>query len=322
LRDSSDSRSGFSSIKQGGLRMTSLPMRLFNKGNRLFWDPANIDFSRDAEDWAKLTDDEREVALLLAAEFLAGEESVTQDIQPFMSAMAAEGRLEDEMYLTQFAFEEAKHVEAFRMWLDAVGETGDLQPLLEENPTYGHIFYELLPNALNALEKDPSPAAQVRAAVTYNQVIEGVLAMTGYHAWRRTIELRGLLPGMQEIVRLIARDERRHMAWGTYTCRRHIAADHSNWQVFEETINALLGPAMQLVQFLFDQFEAEGRPIPFDLDRAEFESFAMQQFSRRIEVIEAAKGKSVAEIEHDTEDEQVEAELEAIDLAGSPEPIG
>jgi ribonucleotide reductase beta subunit family protein with ferritin-like domain len=54
-------------------------------------------------------------AARLCAQFIAGEEAVTQDIQPFMAAMRDEGRLADEMYLTQFAFEEAKHTQVFRM---------------------------------------------------------------------------------------------------------------------------------------------------------------------------------------------------------------
>ncbi len=37
---------------------------------------------------------------------------MTQDLQPFVAAMAAEGRLADELYLTQFVFEEAKHTDA------------------------------------------------------------------------------------------------------------------------------------------------------------------------------------------------------------------
>ena len=51
--------------------------------------------------------------LVSVPQFIAGEEGVTEDIQPFMGAMRAEGRLGDEMYLTQFAFEEAKHVQVF-----------------------------------------------------------------------------------------------------------------------------------------------------------------------------------------------------------------
>ena len=61
-----------------------------------------------------------------------------------MAAMRAEGRLGDEMYLTQFAFEEAKHTQVFRMWLDAVGMTDDLQHYLDDLPAYRTIFYEEL----------------------------------------------------------------------------------------------------------------------------------------------------------------------------------
>src|SRR3712207_424200 len=124
------------SLTSGGLNWDSLPLKLFAGGNAKFWDPADIDFSRDREDWEALSGLEREYAARLCAQFIAGEEAVTQDIQPFMAAMRAEGRLGDEMYLTQFAFEEAKHTQAFRLWLDAVGLTEDLQHYLDDLPSY------------------------------------------------------------------------------------------------------------------------------------------------------------------------------------------
>ena len=77
-----------------------------------------------------------------------------------MAAMRAEGRLGDEMYLTQFAFEEAKHTQVFRMWLDAVGMTDDLQGYLDDLPSYRKMFCEELPESLDALSTDPSPAAR------------------------------------------------------------------------------------------------------------------------------------------------------------------
>src|ERR1700752_3559942 len=109
------------SMVGGGLNWDSLPLKLFAGGNAKFWNPADIDFSRDRADWEALTENERDWAGRLCAEFIAGEGAVTQDIQPFMAAMRAEGRLGDEMYLTQFAFEEAKHPQGLRMWLDAFG---------------------------------------------------------------------------------------------------------------------------------------------------------------------------------------------------------
>ena len=147
------------SLAAGGLNWNSLPLKLFAGGNAKFWNPADIDFSRDRADWEGLTELEREWATRLCAQFIAGEEAVTQDIQPFMAAMRAEGRLGDEMYLTQFAFEEAKHTQVFRLWLDAVGVTDDLQGFLDDLPTYRTIFYEKLPESLDALLTDPSPAA-------------------------------------------------------------------------------------------------------------------------------------------------------------------
>src|SRR5262249_21593247 len=169
------------SLVAGGLNWDSLPLKLFAGGNAKFWDPADIDFSHDRADWERLTDEERHYAARLCAQFIAGEEAGTADIQPFMAAMRAEGRLGDEMYLTQFAFEEAKHTQVFRMWLDAVGMTGDLHEYLDGLPSYREIFYQVLPDCLNALSNDPSPAAQVRASGTYNHIVEGILALTRYY---------------------------------------------------------------------------------------------------------------------------------------------
>jgi ribonucleoside-diphosphate reductase beta chain len=52
----------------------------------------------------------------------------------------------------------------------------------------------------------------VRASATYNHVIEGMMALTGYHSWHKIFAIRGILPGMQELVRRVVDDERRHMA--------------------------------------------------------------------------------------------------------------
>ena len=304
LRNPDGSRTGFASLAQGGLRWDSLPLRLFVGGNEKFWNPADIDFDKDAEDWHNLPEDAQFTARLLCAQFIAGEEAVTEDIQPFMAAMQAEGRLEDEMYLTQFAFEEAKHVEVFRRWLDAVGIYDDLHDLLEPNDGYRRIFYDELPRALDALRGDPSPENQVRASVTYNHVVEGTLALTGYHAWNLVCREHGILPGMVELVRLIGRDERRHMAWGTFTCRRHVAADPANWQVVSARMDELLEPALQLVAYPFSLFP-DGR-MPFGLEMDTFVRYATDRATRRLGAIEQALGRQVAEIEGDMTPEDLE----------------
>ena len=49
--------------------------------------------------------------LHLTSLFQAGEEAVTLDLLPLIRAIAQEGRIEEEMYLTTFLWEEAKHVD-------------------------------------------------------------------------------------------------------------------------------------------------------------------------------------------------------------------
>jgi ribonucleoside-diphosphate reductase beta chain len=303
------------SLAAGGLNWDSLPLKLFAGGNAKFWNPADIDFSRDRADWERLNDNERDFATRLCAQFIAGEEAVTEDIQPFMSAMREEGRLGDEMYLTQFAFEEAKHTQVFRLWLDAVGMTEDLQTYLEPLPAYRTMFYDELPDCLNALSSDASPAAQIRASVTYNHVVEGMLALTGYYAWHKICVERGILPGMQELVRRIGDDERRHMAWGTFTCRRHVAADDANWGVFESRMNDLMPLALDATAQGFALFDVP----PFNLVQDEMMQYAADKGMRRFGTISSARGRPLAEIDLDYSPVQLEDTFAAEDekaLAG------
>ncbi|GAB3507370.1 R2-like ligand-binding oxidase [Amycolatopsis cihanbeyliensis] len=314
-------RTGFRSLSSGGLNWDSFPLRLFVKGNGKFWNPADLDFSREAADWASLNDEERRSATFLCAQFIAGEEAVTEDIQPFMGAMAAEGRLADEMYLTQFCFEEAKHTEVFRRWMDAVGLNEDLHPFVADNPHYRTLFYEELPSSLGVLATDPSPANQIRASVTYNHVIEGCLALTGYYAWQKVCTARGILPGMQELVRRIGDDERRHMAWGTFTCRRHIAANDALWDVVQRRMGELLPVALDMIQWVTDQFDEP----PFGIDSEEFTRYAADRAQRRLGAIASARGMPVEQVDVDYSPERLEdtfGEEDAREFAEAARPTG
>ena len=166
-----------------GLDHSLLPMRLYHKAKKLgVWDPKDIDFTQDKETWQTFTDDEKEASLRLGAMFQAGEEAVTRDLLPLIRVISMEGRLEEELYLTTFLFEEAKHTEVFRRFLDeVVGGAGDLT--IYHQSHFKKIFYEYLPQAMERLIDDPSPEAQAEASVTYNMVVEGILAESGYHAF-------------------------------------------------------------------------------------------------------------------------------------------
>lgn len=280
-----------------GLDRSTPSMRLFEKAKRYgIWNPSDIDFRQDAADWQRLTALEQEVLLHLTSLFQAGEEAVTADILPLLLTVAAEGRIEEEMYLTTFLFEEAKHTDFFRRFLDEVaGAQTDLSHF--HSPSYRTIVYDALPAAMQALLTDRSPAAQVRASVTYNMIVEGVLAETGYHAYLSALERNGLMPGQCRGIRLLKQDESRHIAYGIYLISRLVAADDSLWQVAEDTMNELLGPALGVVADTFGRYEV----MPFGLEEGEFANFALGQFQKRIERLERARGASLEEVNQATE---------------------
>lgn len=267
-------------------RDSQLPMRLWAKAKKLgVWDPADLDFTEDARQWREFTDDERELLLRLTTLFQGGEEAVTLDILPLLEIVADEGRLEEAMYLTSFAFEEAKHVEAFQRFLTAVApDSGDLSHL--QTPSWRRIFADELPAAMGRLRHDRCPDAQARASVTYNVIVEGVLAETGYHAYHAMLDREDLLPGMRGTVQLLKRDESRHIAYGLFLLSR-LVAEHGDpvWEAIESQLGRLLEPALSVIEELFDAFET----MPFGLRREEFTDYAISQFQHRVGRLERAR---------------------------------
>lgn len=284
-----------------GLDRDLPPMRLYEKAKKLgIWNPADIDLSKDKQDWATFKDDEKDLIWLLLGLFVAGEEAVTLDLLPLIEVIAREGRIEEEMYLTTFLFEEAKHTDFFRRFLD---EVCDAPPDLSRYHTdnYRQIFYETLPDALLGLKDDASPAAQIRASVTYNMVVEGVLAETGYHAFFTMLERNNLMPGLRKGIALLKQDESRHIAYGVYLLSRLVAEHPDEWDDLETRMNGLLPLAIGVVGDAFARYEV----VPFGLVEDDFINYAMAQFSKRFERLQKARGASldqVNKVARETED--------------------
>lgn len=287
----------FTTTSEQGLRYDLPPMRLWQKAKRLgIWNPSDIDFSQDKLDWQGLNEYEKEALLSQGALFLAGEESVTLDLLPLLIVMAREGRIEDEMYLTSFLWEEAKHVDGFRRFFDEVAkEHTDLSRF--HTTSYRKIFQEELPQAMNLLLTDSSPVAQARASVTYNMIVEGVLAETGYYGYYKMLTDNNLLPGMQQFIGYLKRDESRHIAYAIYLLSR-LVAEHGDevWEAIEQRMNELLPLSMSLVEETFEENLEEGVETPFGLDKEIFMQYAMTQFSKRMDRISRSRGQTLDEI--------------------------
>jgi ribonucleoside-diphosphate reductase beta chain len=275
-----------------GLNRDLPPMRLYEKAKRLgIWNPTDIDLTKDKADWAGFTQDEKDLIWLLLGLFVAGEEAVTLDLLPLIEVVAHEGRIEEEMFLTTFLFEEAKHTDFFRRFLDEVCDAPvDLSHYHTNN--YKQIFYEALPDALLSLRSDQSPAAQIRASVTYNMVVEGVLAETGYHAFFTMLERNNLMPGLRKGISLLKQDESRHIAYGVYLLSRLVAEHPDEWGNLETQMNTMLPLAIGVIGDAFARYQV----VPFGLVEDDFINYAMTQFSKRFERLQKAKGASLDEI--------------------------
>jgi len=267
------------------LDVKAFPYKLFQKAKRLgTWNPEEIDFTPDKNDWQSFTDLEKEVLLHLTSLFLAGEESVTQDLLPLMMVISGEQRLEEELYLTTFLFEEAKHAEFFHLFLDRVADNPGSLEQFHDTP-YKKLFYDELPNAMNRLLSDSSPRAQINASVTYNLVVEGVLAETGYHAYYEMLENQDLMPGLRKGITLLKQDESRHIAYGVYLLSRIIGSHPELWSELQTRMNELLDIAIQIIENIFDRYEV----MPFGLTKERFLDIAMAQFRKRLNALDQAK---------------------------------
>lgn len=287
-------RRTYTTLAGHGLRHDILPMRLYHKAKKLgTWDPRDIDLTRDREDWLQIPEESKERLRRLILGFQAGEEAVTVDLLPLIMTVAREGRLEEELFLTTFLWEEGKHTEFFRRILDEVlQEQEDLHDY-RASYTNHDLFADDLPSAMSLLLTDPSPINQAMASVLYNMIIEGVLAETGYFSFFRVLDRFGVLPGLKEGLRLIQRDESRHIAYGVFLISRLVAEHPSIWPQVEARMNELFA-AIEHNQ------RQNGTP---EVVR----EYAKQQFQKRLSRIGRARQQNIEQIYQDAEGEEQSA---------------
>ncbi|MGH3167336.1 MAG: R2-like ligand-binding oxidase [Trebonia sp.] len=279
-----------------GLDYGCVPWRLWEKSKKLFWDPADIDFAQDAIDWRAMSQEDRTLVALHARGFMVGEEAVTLDIVPLLRCMSDLGRLEDTMYLSMFAMEEAKHTEMFRRWFDAVGlSPASLDDLVRQREAElgerrAGIFDGALARVMRRLDTDRSPQALLDASIIYNQFVEGVLAIAGYLRWDQTFRRLDKLPGLQAGLRLTQRDERRHIAYGTYLASRILAENPDLWEWLEQRW-------AKLTASLDGGYGAASADSALQRDAAELAELQLRLSKRRLEALAVARTMNVTEVD-------------------------
>jgi hypothetical protein len=198
----------------------------WEKGN---WSATELDFSQDRIDWhERMTQEQRDAALWLFCLFFHGEDSVTDNLSPYIDAAPLE---EQKYFLATQQVDEARHSVFFNRFVNEVVGIGDgtigsglaqTERLLSwgHRKTFGH-----LDEVADALRKDRSPLSLARSVTMYHLIVEGALAQPAQHKIDEGLASLDLLPGFREGMKNVSLDEQRHIAFGVRLLADLHAAD-------------------------------------------------------------------------------------------------
>src|SRR5262245_59371085 len=187
--------------------------RRWEQGN---WSAAAIDFSADRDGWKALSDIQRKSALWIYSMFFYGEDSVADNLSPYIDAAPLE---EQKYFLTTQQVDEARHSVFFaRFFREVIGVEGSYadglaSTLPQLNWGYRHVF-DRLDRMADELRADRSLPKFAQAIALYHMVVEATLAQPGQHYIEDFFTKEGTMPGFSEGMHNVSRDEQRHIGFG------------------------------------------------------------------------------------------------------------
>jgi ribonucleoside-diphosphate reductase beta chain len=263
---------------------------LYGLWERQQWSVQDLDFTQDRIDWHERIDAEERFARMYGlSSFFVGEQRVAAELGPMMRAMPGE---DARIFLCTQIADEARHVAFFDRFYSEVGilEADELEGRLAEtsehlNESFRELFDVQLRGRVDRLARDPDDLeALVEAVTIYHMVIEGMLALTGQHVIIDYNEQQGTLPGFVEGFTKVARDEHRHVAFGSRFLRDMAHADTRYSEAIQRTLVAV-GPVADGVLRPPWIDPAREDEIIFGTSVAQTRAFATKALERRLKVI-------------------------------------
>jgi ribonucleotide reductase beta subunit family protein with ferritin-like domain len=207
---------------------------LYARWERGNWSATELDFTQDRIDWhERFTPAQRRGALWLYTLFFHGEDSVADNLSPYIDAAPLE---EQKYFLATQQVDEARHAVFFNRFMHEVVGVGDgslgggLRATAPEL-TWGHRkTFARLDRMADELRRDRSPRKLAAAVALYHVIVEGTLAQPGQHMIETSLERLDLLPGFREGIRNVTNDEQRHIAFGVRLLADLYSADPQGTQ--------------------------------------------------------------------------------------------
>jgi 1,2-phenylacetyl-CoA epoxidase catalytic subunit len=189
---------------------------LYRRWEQSNWEATSIDLTQDREGWASLSEIQRRSALWIYSMFLYGEDSVADNLSPYIDAAPKE---EQKYFLATQQVDEARHSVFFHRFFKEVIGAGDsiASTIAYTQPHLGWGYrnvFDRLDRMADSLRKDRSLPNFARAIALYHMVVEATLAQPGQHFIEDFFTKSGQLPGFSEGMANVARDEQRHIGFG------------------------------------------------------------------------------------------------------------
>src|SRR5215212_4009929 len=191
---------------------------LYSRWERGNWRATELDFSQDSEDWHDTFSElERKAALWNYSLFFHGEDSVTDNLSPYIDAAPLE---EQKYFLATQQVDEARHAVFFGRFMKEVVGRGDgsiasTLDATEKELTWGfRKTFERLDRVADNLRRDKSKPNLAASITMYHILVEATLAQPGQHFIDSYLNENEWLPGFRSGMANVALDEQRHIGFG------------------------------------------------------------------------------------------------------------
>jgi len=189
---------------------------LYRRWEQNNWSAMDLDFSDDRAGWESLTEVQRKSALWIYSMFFYGEDSVADNLSPYIDAAPKE---EQKYFLTTQQVDEARHAVFFhRFFSEVIGAGDDLASTLaftERHLGWGYRqVFDRLDRMADELRRDRSLPKFAQAIALYHLIVEASMAQPGQHFIEDYFVKSGTMPGFSEGMQHVSRDEQRHIGFG------------------------------------------------------------------------------------------------------------
>jgi ribonucleoside-diphosphate reductase beta chain len=261
------------------------PQQLYLDWERAHWAAQDVELSTDLEQWPALDPTERELLQFALSSLMVAEERISTQ---FCGLVLAQDDEEEGSFLSTQLVDEVRHMQFYaRFQNEVIADPATIADHVARareqlSDPFKRIFDDALVAAHDRLRADPANReAKVDFVTIYHMVLEGTLGIVTSHFLLGLLRERELLPGFVEGYGLIAADEQRHIAYGTWFLREAVAEDPAMAEVVRTRLRELLPAAAETLAPSDRDFSSA-----LGVEPGELAEYGLGALNRRMAVID------------------------------------